>query len=125
MANSRAYLSWRKMEIDGKEAFYLRYVEMGTAGSWTKVRDHYKNKGKVSSETGKPFKTMGFYHSAWRWAVRNIEEAKEIYTKYCLMYGESLGENWVDVINQRAKRYLNKKEQREFFEKHPEYVIGE
>ena len=125
MSNSRAYLRWKKKEVDGKEAFLLRYVDMGVGGSWEKVRRHYKNSGKVNSKTGKSFSTMAFYHSAWDWAINNIEEAKEIYTKFCLMYGENLIEDWADVVNQRAKRYLNKPERKEFFEKYPEYNVSD
>jgi|SRR3972149_3246707 len=115
--------SLRKKYLDGKELFYLYHVEMGKGGSLNKLRDNLFKNGIYNPETGRPFLTSGIFQSMWRWALTNFKESEPIYKTYLRDLGMFMDDAvWRDLIRKRVKSYLNKTQQRKFYEDNPEYV---
>lgn len=115
-------LSMMAFDLDGKECFYILYVEMGRGGSLQKLGKHLKNKGVYNAENGKPYSTSALFQSIWRWVLNNIEEAEPIYKNYILSFGRPWNEEkWRMLIHTRAVTYLTRAQARRFFERHPRF----
>ena len=96
MAIVRKYI---KPILNERECFRL-WLELG---SLRKVSDHLRSKGTINPKTGRPFTTMGIRNSAYRWVLKNIEEAKPLY------YSEGFvgdDEDWDKFIIDTARNII-------------------
>ena len=111
--------------LDEELLFKRMYVTMGAAGSLGKLQNWYTGEFGVNPNTGKPFSREALFQAMWRWALDNLEEARNIYMVYVSYYGESLSKGiWKQTVSSRAIHCLHGGAKK-FFAKNPEYILPE
>jgi len=111
--------------LDEEALFRHMYVDMGTAGSLGKLQKWWTQRDGLNPNTKKMFSREAMYQACWRWALRNLVEAKQIYTEYLVQYGIQLTDDmWTTTVRQRAIT-CKKTAARGFFRDNPEYAPDE
>ena len=126
--------SHRRKLLPEEFLFKYFYEKMGKGGSLGKLST-YLTTLTAHPETGEPFygynpdtnlpySSEAIRQAMWRWAVKNLDEARDIYAKFLLEgYGDILEDDeWIQVVNSQAKSCLKSTYPR-FLREHPEYVI--
>jgi len=105
-----------------EELFKQYYTVWGKGATFEKLRNWWTKEHGVNPNTGKPFSVPAFHQACWRWGLRNLDEAREMFSAYALLYGERVtDEIWKKFIQERARDCL-KGGARTFFNDHPEYA---
>lgn len=108
--------------LHDKELF-VHWTGLGKAGSLKLLVIYSVKEGWLNPKTGRPPTTMACWNAMWRWAIRNMAEARPFYAQYVLDFGDYLTDDeWMEVINDRAKQLLTPAGYRKFLVKHPEVV---
>ena len=126
----------RKKILDGETLFRYYYVEMGNARSYNKLAEWASSKWGKNPEKGKSWTPGAVWQSAWRWALKHLDEAKKIYKDVAFKYfldieqtinpdavwtEEEFENEWAETVSTHAKTCLTDKQYRNFFRKHPEF----
>lgn len=100
---------------DGKQPW-------GKASTYKKLQNWVTQNVGVNPYTGNPFSIAAIQQAQWRWALRNLEDAKDIYVDYCLSFGMiPTGDEWKERINGFARNCLKSSGYKKFIQNHPEY----
>jgi hypothetical protein len=71
-----------------KEVFYRWYTvsySLANVKMWIATQPH------ILKPDGTNYSRQGISNMAWKWAFRNLDEARKVYAEYCnLMYGSDL-----------------------------------
>jgi len=126
----------RKKILDGREIFLYYYVDMGQGRSYGKLAEWASNRWGKNPETGKNWTNGAVWQSAWRWALKHLDESKQVYHEVSLKYfldieqnidpdkvwsDEAFDEEWAETVSIHAKTCLTPKQYKHFFIQHPEF----
>jgi len=116
----------KKMILEGDVIFKYYYIDMGIARSYNKLQRWADEKYGINPVTGKSYTTGALWQAAWRWALKNLDEAKKIYENSQLDFGENVSyDEWKQLVAQHVKTCLSKSQRRAFFDANPEYILYE
>ena len=113
--------------VDDEEELFRQYYDgpWGTAATFEKLQQWWTKQHGVNPNTGKHFSNQAFHQACWRWGLRNLDEARELYAKHVMSFGFYLDDAiWKKTVQERARMCL-KTASRTFFREHPEYAPEE
>ncbi len=116
---------WGKHEkwLDGRKLFQ-EYVEMGSAGSYSKLARWAVSQGMFNPKNGK-VSTMGAYQAVWRWALNNMDEARDLWAKAYKNNGRYLSDEvWRAEIIEKARNYLSRPQYENWLRNNPQFKDG-
>jgi hypothetical protein len=112
----------RKVKVlDGEEIFKYYYIEMGNARSYPKLVEWITSKYGLNPETGKKFTISSIWQAAWKWAFKNLDEARKIYSEVYLSQGSFLSDaEWWETVSRHAKTILSRPQYKKLIAKYPQ-----
>ena len=109
--------------MDG-EMIFKKYYTSGKTYSWRLCAAWYNDKVNRRPD-GSRWTKAGVHAAAWRWAIENADEAKEIYSEFFRMWRDGLPlteKEWFATILYKGMRYKNNfPSVRRWMKKFPEF----